>query len=120
VQPTAPETAMQVGRDLTGHDLRPPHPGEILREELLPRLGITAAELAEHLGIAPQVIEAILDERRGVKLKLAQLLGVALGTGARYWLALQMQHDVWRAEQRAPVMLPPLVPPRRRAAEAPH
>jgi addiction module HigA family antidote len=108
---------MQVGRDLTSYETKPPHPGEIIREELLPRLGITAAELAEHLGIAPRLIEAILAERRPIKLNLAQRLGVALGTGARYWLALQMQHDVWMAERTAPIVLAPIVPVRRRVAE---
>ncbi|MEZ5923875.1 MAG: HigA family addiction module antitoxin [Hyphomicrobiaceae bacterium] len=109
---------MQVGRDLTGHETKPPHPGEILREELLPRLGITAAELAEHLGVPTRKLDAILDERRGIKLDLAQRLGVALGTGARYWLALQMQHDVWMAERMAPVSIAPIVPARRRPAVA--
>lgn len=106
---------MQVGRDLTVDHDKPPHPGEILREELLPRLGMTAAELAEHLEIAPSVIDAILAERRGIKMKLAQRLGVALGTGARYWLALQMQHDVYMAERTAPVSIAPIVPMRHRA-----
>lgn len=109
---------MQVGRDLTGDHSKPPHPGEILREELLPRLGITGAELADHLGVASRIIEAILDERRAIKLKLAQRLGAALGTGARYWLALQMQRDVWVAERMAPVELAPIIPMKRRIAEA--
>ncbi len=106
---------MQVGRDLTCDHDNPPHPGEILREELLPRLGVTAAELADHLGISASVIEAVLAERRAVKLKLAQRLGVALGTGARYWLALQMQHDVYMAERTAPVSIAPIVPLKHRA-----
>jgi addiction module HigA family antidote len=109
---------MQVGRDLMGHEVRPPHPGEILREELLPRLGISALELADHLGVAPRILEAILAERRPIKLALAQRLGVALGTGARYWLALQMQRDVWMAERTAPVAIAPLLPMRARMAEA--
>jgi addiction module HigA family antidote len=106
---------MQVGRDLTIDHDKPPHPGEILREELLPRLGITPAELADHLGIAHVMLDAILAERRAIKMKLAQRLGVALGTGARYWLALQMQHDVWLAERMSPVVLAPIVPARYRA-----
>jgi addiction module HigA family antidote len=110
---------MQVGRDLTGDETKPPHPGEILREELLPRLGITAAELALHLGVEGKLLEAILDERRAIKLNLAQRLGVALGTGARYWLALQMQHDVWMAERTAPIVLAPIVPQRARMMRAP-
>ena len=110
---------MQVGRDLTGDHTKPPHPGEILREELLPRLGVTAAELAAHLGVEVKTIEAILDERGAIKLKLAQRLGAALGTGARYWLALQMQHDVWMAERMAPIELAPIIPMKHRMTETP-
>ncbi len=106
---------MQVDRDLTCDHDKPPHPGEILREELLPRLGVSVADLAEHLGVPSAVIEAVLAERRPIKLKLAQRLGVPLGTGARYWLALQMQHDVYMAERQDPVSIAPIIPLRRRA-----
>jgi addiction module HigA family antidote len=77
----------------------PPHPGEVLREQILPRLGIGRAELARGLDIRAARLADLLTERRPVSLDMARRLGKAFGNGARYWLALQMQHDVWKAEQ---------------------
>lgn len=80
-------------------DEAPPHPGEILREDILPRTGLAADELARHLDVAPGVVDDLLKEARPVGLDLALRLGAALGQGARYWLGLQALHDIWQAEQ---------------------
>ena len=77
----------------------PPHPGAILREQILPRLGIDRAELARRLDVRPARLADLIAERRPISLDIARRLGKAFGNGARYWLALQMQHDVWTAEQ---------------------
>jgi addiction module HigA family antidote len=92
------------------HDVTtaPPHPGEILREHLLPRLDMTPGELARHLGVPAPVLEDFLAERRPVCLELALRLGQALGEGARYWLGLQIQHDLWRASEAEPPRVEPI------------
>ena len=92
-------------RSATHADAGPPHPGEILREDILPLLALSRRELARHLSISPRVLSEVLSERRAVTLDLAMRLGAALGQGARYWLGLQAQHDVWRASlaEAAPV-----------------
>jgi len=77
----------------------PPHPGQLLREQILPRLGLTRAELARRLDVTVAHLAGIVAERRPVTLDLARRLGMAFGNGPRYWLALQMQHDVWKAER---------------------
>lgn len=79
-------------------ELAPPHPGEILREEMLPNLAVNRAELARKLGIKPQTLAELLAERVPVTLEIAQRLGASIGFGTRYWLGLQIQHDLWRAE----------------------
>jgi addiction module HigA family antidote len=86
-------------RSATHADAGPPHPGEILREDILPLLALSRRELARHLSISPRVLSEVLSERRAVTLDLA------IGQGARYWLGLQAQHDVWRASlaEAAPV-----------------
>lgn len=88
----------------------PPHPGEILREDILPRTGLAVPELARHLDVAPQVVDELLREQRPVSLDLALRLGTALGQGARYWLGLQALFDIWQAEQPAlrPVRVTPV------------
>lgn len=86
----------------------PPHPGEMLRLEVLPRIDMNAAALASHLGVSRQALRDVLAERRPVDLDMAQRLGQALGNGARFWLALQMHHDVWNAEQIGDVNVEPI------------
>jgi addiction module HigA family antidote len=104
-----------MNRDHLDHDQAPPHPGEILREDILPALAMSRAALARHLGISIGRLSSLLAEGRPVTLDLAVRLGAALGHGSRYWLGLQVQHDIWRAEQAMPASVTPVRwPPRRR------
>lgn len=89
-------------RPYSDSDPAPSHPGEILRVDLLPCLDLTPAELAAHLGLPARDVEALLAERISVTPDLAQRLGLALGQGPHYWLALQMQHDLWQAQRSEP------------------
>jgi antitoxin HigA-1 len=86
----------------------PPHPGEVLREQILTRLTLTRKELAAKLGVSLTRLSDVLAERRPVSLDLARRLGKAFGNGARYWLALQMQHDVWTAEREGAIEVAPI------------
>jgi addiction module HigA family antidote len=86
----------------------PPHPGEILREDILPSLDMTRAELAKRLRISTRRLSDLLAERRPIDVDLALRLGAVVGYGARYWLGMQIQHDIWRTENEAPIGLKPL------------
>lgn len=77
----------------------PPHPGEYLREDILPALRMSADDFAAHLQVAPAEISNLLEGRTGVTTDMAVRLGQALRNGARFWLALQMQRDLWTAER---------------------
>ena len=78
-------------------DTPPLHPGEVLREDLLPHFKVSARELALHLRVPVQDIDALLSEHGRVTQTLAARLGASFGQGAQYWLALQRQHDLWQA-----------------------
>ena len=82
-------------------DMAPPHPGEILREDMLPHFNVTARELARHIGVSPRALDIVLDERAPITTRLAKRLGKALGQDARYWLALQLQYDLWHGSLSA-------------------
>lgn len=86
----------------------PPHPGEILREDILPNLDMSVTALAKHLGVTRQTLSRLLNERSSVSTEMAQKLGRAFGNGARFWLAMQLQHDLWRAEQDDGIDVKPL------------
>lgn len=79
---------------------RPTHPGEILRENVLPTLGLTQKEFADNLGVSRLTVSEILLEARGVTPDMAIRLGKLLGNGARIWLHMQQRVDIWVLEQR--------------------
>ena len=86
----------------------PPHPGEYLREDVLPAIGMTVTDLATHLGVTRVTMSTLIHERRDLSLEMAQRLGQALGNGPRFWLALQMQHDLWRATRGGEISVKPI------------
>ena len=92
----------------------PEHPGEVLRKDVLPRIGMAGKALARHLGVGERSLRDLLAGRRHVSLDMARRLGEALGTGAHYWLALQLQHDVWLAETAGRIGVRPIALQRRR------
>jgi addiction module HigA family antidote len=72
------------------------HPGELLREEILPALGRPRAEIAQLLGVSRQALHAVLAERASVTPEMALRLGKLCGNGPELWLALQTRHDLER------------------------
>lgn len=78
-----------------GGDLLPPvHPGEILQEEFLKPLGLTAYALAKRMRVPQTRLAAILAGRRGITADTAIRLGRVFGTTAEFWLGLQAAHDL--------------------------
>jgi antitoxin HigA-1 len=74
------------------------HPGEILREEFLVPLGMSARQLATALGVPGNRISDILREERDVTADTALRLSRFFGTTAQFWLNLQTAHDLSKAE----------------------
>lgn len=78
----------------------PTHPGALLREVVLPELGITQGEFAERLGVSRRTVSEILHERRPVTPDMAIRLGRLMGNGAGLWLRMQQALDVWTLERQ--------------------
>jgi len=70
------------------------HPGEILKEEFLLPLGVSANRLASSLGVPTNRITAIINGTRRITGETAILLGHAFGTSPEFWLNLQLRHDL--------------------------
>jgi antitoxin HigA-1 len=80
--------------------LKPMHPGELLREEVLPALKRNKAEIARLLGVSRQTLYDILGERQPVMPAMALRLGKLCGNGPDLWLNLQKTYDLRQAEGR--------------------
>ena len=79
--------------------MRPVHPGEILREEFMAPLGLSANALARALHVTPARINDIVRERRGITADTALRLARYFGGDAQSWLNLQTNFDLRLAEQ---------------------
>jgi len=78
----------------------PTHPGVLLREDVLPALGLSVSEAARQLRISRQTLYRILAGGTSVTPEMAVRLGKFCGNGPALWLRMQQAHDLWRAEQR--------------------
>jgi addiction module HigA family antidote len=78
----------------------PVHPGQILREDVLPTLRLSVTAAAKQLGIARQTLHRIMAEQAAVSPEMAVRLGKFCGNGPGLWLRLQQTHDLWHAERR--------------------
>ena len=68
---------------------KPTHPGAILREDVLPTLGLTQSELAARLGVSRRSVSEIVHERRPVTPDMALRLARLLGGTPESWLNMQ-------------------------------
>lgn len=76
----------------------PQHPGKILREEFIPKSGLTAHALSLALQVPAPRIHEIVHERRSVTVDTAMRLAKYFGTSADFWLKLQMNYDTFVAK----------------------
>jgi len=79
------------------------HPGEILREEFMKPLGLTAYQLAKDLHISIPRVNDIVRERRAVTADTALRLGKYFGTDAQTWMNLQADYDLRIAKSKADI-----------------
>jgi addiction module HigA family antidote len=84
---------------LRAKNRKPTHPGAILREDVLPELGITQQQFADALGISRRSVSEILNEHRAISTDMAIRIGRYLGTSPESWLKMQAAIDLWELEQ---------------------
>lgn len=80
---------------------RPPtHPGEVLREDVLPTLDLSVSEAARQLRVTRQTLHRVLSGKAGISPEMAVRLGKFCGNGPGIWLRMQQSYDLWHAERR--------------------
>ena len=87
-------------KSLRAKNRRPTHPGALLREDVLPSLGMTQTELADRQGVSRRSVSQILHEHRPLTPDMAIRLAHFLGATPESWLNMQQALDVWELERK--------------------
>ncbi len=74
---------------------KPTHPGELLREEVLPALKMTQTEFAKRLGVSRLSVSELLLEKRALSPDMAMRVGRLTNTTPESWLRMQEALDLW-------------------------
>ena len=91
----------------------PPHPGETLRDDVLPALGLNVTQAAAQLNVTRAALSRVLNGHAAISplmaLRLEAWLGVENGGRADLWMAQQNAYDLWKARTEMPkVVIQPL------------
>lgn len=85
----------------------PTHPGELLREDVIPATGKSKSEVARMLGISRQHLHDVLSERKPVSPEVAVRFAKMFGNSALMWIRLQGAYDAWHATREVDVSAVP-------------
>ena len=81
----------------------PPHPGETLKEDVLPALGLNVTDAAAQLGVTRPALSRVLNSRAAISpemaLRIEGWLGVENGGRADAWVSQQAAYDLWKARK---------------------
>ena len=79
----------------------PPHPGSILKEDVLPELGIGVTEAAAQLGVSRVAFSRVVNGRAAISADMAIRLEACMnGPSAESWVRMQADYDLWQAKQK--------------------
>jgi addiction module HigA family antidote len=78
---------------------KPTHPGEVLREDVLPALNMTQGELARRLGVSRLSVSELLHGKRALSPDMAVRIGKLTNTTPESWLHMQAAVDLWKLEK---------------------
>ena len=82
-------------------EVRPIHPGEMLREDFMPDYELTVSSLSDALFVSRQTVNELIRESRALSPTMALRLSRLFGNSAEFWLNAQRAVDLWDAAQAA-------------------
>ena len=86
------------------NQLPPVHPGEVLREDILPETGLSVSAAAKALGVSRQMLHDILAERKPLSAVMCLKVSRLFGSSPEMWVRLQASYDLKKASQDKKVM----------------
>jgi addiction module HigA family antidote len=86
------------------NSLPPVHPGEIIKQDILPSVGLSVTAAAKALGVSRQMLHDILAERKPLSAVMCLKVSRLFGGPPEVWMRLQAAYDLKKAEQNKRVM----------------
>ena len=89
----------------------PPHPAEVIREDILPELGLSVTEAAKQLGVSRVTLSRVLNGKAAISADMALRLHLWMGENspsAESWLHQQANYDLWQASQKSHITVTPV------------
>ena len=80
-------------------EIKPTHPGEMLREDFMTDYSLTVSSLAEKLAVSRQTINELIKKRRSLSPTMALSLARLFGNTPKFWMNAQRAVDLWAAEK---------------------
>ena len=84
--------------------LPPVHPGEIIREDILPEVNLSVTAAAQALGVSRQMLHGILGARKPLSAVMCLKVSRLFGSTPEFWMRLQADYDLKKAAQDQSVM----------------
>ena len=98
------KTTIRAGAMKRRNGLPPIHPGEVIREDILPSVGLSVSGAARALGVSRQMLHGILAERKPLSAVMCLRVARLFGGSPEVWMRLQAAYDLKRSEQNKKVM----------------
>lgn len=80
-------------------NMKPVHPGAILREDILKEMSLSITKAAQGLEISRKQLSEIVNENASITAEMALRLEQGFGVSAVFWLDLQKKYDIWKVQQ---------------------
>ena len=87
----------------------PPHPGSLLKEDILPELDISITEAATQLGVSRVALSRVINGKAAISAEMALRLEAWIGgPTAETWIRMQAEYDLWQARQKTTLSITPI------------
>ena len=91
-------------------NIKPTHPGEMLREDFMRDYGLSVFDIAERIGVSRQTVNELVKERRAISPIMALRLSRLFGNSPEFWMNAQRAVDLWEAEHKNNLTLKKIKP----------
>ncbi|GJL63270.1 MAG: hypothetical protein NPIRA04_19240 [Nitrospirales bacterium] len=78
---------------------QPTHPGELLKEDVLPAMQLSIAKAADLIGVTRQYLGDVANAKKPMSMSLCYKIGKLAGNGPDLWANMQTAYDLWQAKQ---------------------